>query len=183
MMADYEIVRIDGVNEAKKGLKASGPAMRKEMRQKFKEIGTILSTEAQTVARSKGLIGTQPWDRHKGRLVNSIKPTAREFQVVVNETAKAGTGRNPNYRYPKIYEYGGSTHVSTYTKGNKRRTAVEKKRKSKTASRLNLGAGATVYTGSRAFMGPALENKRELVVDKMTDVTKAAAEAFGKGGV
>lgn len=179
-MSSYEVVRVEGLNEARAGLKAAGPAMRKEIKQQFKAVGGILAEEAKSIAESQGLRGTQPWDKHKGRLINSIKPTVGEWKVVVNETAKDPKG----YRYPKIYEYGGSTHVSTYKKvdGKYLRTAVEKKHGSATSARLGLSSGYDEYHGARAFMGPALDAKRDEIAERMAAVTAAAAERFGNGG-
>jgi hypothetical protein len=171
-------VTIKGLQELKNALWAADPAMKKELRQQFKSIGNILSDEAKAIATSQGLVGTQKWDHHKGRLVKGIHPTATELKVVVNETAKDPKG----YRYPKIYEYGGATHVSTFAKGTRKRTSVAKTNASKTATRLGLSAGADIYHGARAFMQPALDSKREEIYQRMEEVTKAAEIAFENGG-
>jgi hypothetical protein len=170
---------IEGLDETKKALRAAGKEMRKEIRAQFKAVGNVLAEEAKSIATAQGLVGTQPWDHHKGRLVKSIHPTAGAFQVVVNETARGDD--KSKYRYPQIYEYGGSTHVSTYKKGEMQRSAVRKKRRSKTATRLGLKGGADVYHGSRAFMYPALKNKEEEIMRRMEYVTKKAAETFKNG--
>ncbi len=185
-MADFE-VEVKGLNELKRALRDSGPAMRREFCQEFKKIGQVLTSEAQSIARQQGLVGKTTYANGKkrkgytpGNLVKKITPQASEMQVRVRETAvRKSKGYTKGFPYPKVYEYGGATHRPGPMSGGKG-SASEVKRRSKTAKSRGLGAGATKVTGSRAFMAPALAKTEAEILRRFLWVLDRMAADFGR---
>lgn len=163
-----DVIAVTGYSEMMRAINRMEKTTKKKAKSLLKEVGRMVATEAQSIARQKGLVRT-------GNLVRSIKPSVTVSTARIVESALSYSGgQTKGFPYPKIYEYGGATHRAS-RKGS---SAVS--RRSQTAGRLGLGAGATRYTGSRAFMAPALAAKKEEGVRKFEEILSELEREWGK---
>ncbi|MFZ9987489.1 MAG: hypothetical protein ACO3HV_07045 [Candidatus Nanopelagicales bacterium] len=92
-------LRVEGLAALQRDLNRVNKTAKGEVRDGLKEVGRIVSDQAQLIAMAKGLNKT-------GQLVRRIVPTVRQQGVFVEAKAKKKSKKYPGgYRYPAIYEF------------------------------------------------------------------------------
>ncbi len=93
-------LRVEGLAALQRDLNRVNKTAKGEVRDGLKEVGRIVSDQAQLIAMAKGLNKT-------GQLVRRIVPTVRQQGVFVEAKAKKRSPKYPaGYPYPAVYEYG-----------------------------------------------------------------------------
>ncbi len=93
-------LRVEGLAALQRDLNRVNKTAKGEVRDGLKEVGRIVSDQAQLIATAKGLNKT-------GQLVRRIVPTVRQQGVFVEAKAKKRSPKYPaGYPYPAVYEYG-----------------------------------------------------------------------------
>ena len=93
-------LRVEGLAALQRDLRKVNKTANKEVRDGLKDIGRVVSDEAQLIAAAKGLHKT-------GQLIRRIVPTVRQQGVFVEAKARKKSPKYPGgYRYPAVYEYG-----------------------------------------------------------------------------
>lgn len=87
-------VHVEGLKELDRAFGRMSKDLRKELRAELRDVGRIVSTEAQQIARAKGL-------ERSGLLIRRIRPTVKGGSVFIRAGAKAADGFN----YPRRYEF------------------------------------------------------------------------------
>lgn len=86
-------LRFKGLKELDKALGKADKRLRKELRNRFKDVAGIVATEAKSVAESKGL-------RKSGDLIKGIRPFSTGARTGVRSSATHG-----GFNYPQRLEY------------------------------------------------------------------------------
>lgn len=93
-------LRVEGLAALQRDLNRVNKTAKGEVRDGLKDVGRIVSDQAQLIAMAKGLNKT-------GQLVRRIVPTVRQQGVFVEAKAKKRSPKYPaGYPYPAVYEYG-----------------------------------------------------------------------------
>jgi len=95
-MAFQAKIVVDGLKDLNKALKTHTKEVRKEVRDKFKNVGEIIAAQARRNA-------ARNTKEHSGDLVRKIKPSLIMRGVKITASARAKSSK----RYPQGYNYPG----------------------------------------------------------------------------
>lgn len=87
-------IEVEGLKQLSKALREADTEARQNLRAALKDAAGVVATEAQRVARAKGLVDS-------GKLVRSIRAGSESAGAVVRVSAN-----RKGYPYPAVYEYG-----------------------------------------------------------------------------
>jgi len=154
-------VRVEGLRELQRALKAVDSKVAKELRGELKDAAGHVASTAKGIAEFQGL-------RDTGKLINSIRPGATMSYAYVKESAN----RN-GFLYPRIYEFGGRD--VQFGRAILNRSSRGKQLRSRYGSAL----GSRGQFGPRAFLGPAVEMERPKVEAAVERILDRAVDRYG----
>lgn len=161
-----DLIVIPGLLDFQKDLKRLETGLDRHLKKKLEEAGASTAEQAKREALSRGLYST----RDRVHLSERNKVVATQKMVVIRNTAT----NKQKYRYPGIYEYGGSE--TRFSAGH--HWAI--RNRSEQGARLkNMGTSLLPGFGPRAFIAPAIIKKLPDFEEKLLEAIDETARIAG----
>jgi hypothetical protein len=159
------VVRVEGLDDLKRGIEAMQRELPKELAKAHKEIGKIVADEA---------ISESPKGTHQGGgsivpISQSIKPVASTRTVII----KAGGPATP---HAAPLEFGGYIARRGFS-------GINRRGKRQARALLTQGArGILTHVKKQPYLFPAAEKKTDEVIDAYYDALDNLIDKFNRGG-
>lgn len=164
-MAD-DLIVFPGMLDFQRDLKKLELGLDRHLRKRLKDAGQGTAEQAKSEALSRGLYST----RDRVHLSEKNVAIATTKQVVIRNKAV----NQDKYRYPGVYEYGGSE--TRFSRGQHR----EIRNRSEQGARLkNMGTSLLPGFGPRAFIAPAIIKTLPDFQEKLTEAIDETARMAG----